>query len=219
MLKILGFADFHGSISSGKRASHVVSAERPNLVVVAGDLANRDLQVATHILEQLSESGTRVVFVPGNMDDPRLANWRSTERIVCLHGRSAVYDTVLFVGLGGAVRSPFEAPFEFDEVEAAEILSQLVRTDSSQTLVLVSHCPPKNTRLDLAAGVKHVGSESVRQFIEERKPSVVITGHIHEARGLDSIGSVPIVNVGAAAHGDYALISLEKPVKIELRKL
>jgi len=217
-VKIFGFADFHGNIESARRASHLVSLERPGLVVVAGDLANRDMRLAEQILEELSKSVQKVFFVPGNMDEPSLANWRDTERIVCLHSKAIAHDQVLFVGLGGSVTSLFRTPFEFVEAEASQVLAQVAQPRPSQDVVLVSHCPPKGTKLDLAGGTRHVGSEAVRSFIEERKPMLVICGHIHEARGVDWVGQVPVVNVGAAAHGGYASISLDRPVKIELQE-
>lgn len=217
-MKILAFADFHGSIGAVKEASHLISIENPVLVVVAGDLANHDMRRAELILRELSRSGSRVLFVPGNMDAPALAERQDNRDVVCLHGKAAVHGEACFIGLGGAIESPFEAPLEFSEHEAARILSKAAEACSSQLLIVVSHCPPKETRLDLAGGIWHVGSVSVRRFIEERKPTLVICGHIHEARGTDSIGDSLIVNVGAAAHGYYASIRLTAPLKIELRK-
>lgn len=217
MVKIFGFADFHGNIESVKRASRLLAFERPSLVVVAGDLANWDMRPAEDALEELSKSVERVLFVPGNMDDPALTDWRDTDRIICIHAKRTAYNGIWFVGLGGSVTSPFRTPFEFGEAEASRALAQAVQTSSSQNMVLVTHCPPKNTKLDLAGGTRHVGSEAVRRFIEERKPMLVICGHIHEAQGVDSVGQVPVVNVGSAAHGHYASISLDRPVRIELR--
>jgi len=217
-VNILGFADFHGDIGSAKRASHLVSLEHPSLVVVAGDLANRDVQLARQILEELSTSARKVFFVPGNLDDPTLANWKDTERIACLHAKAVTHNLITFVGLGGSVISPFKTPLEFGEAEASRALAEATQTSSSQNMVLVSHCPPKNTKLDLAGGTRHVGSEAVRRFIDERKPVLVICGHIHEAQGVDSIEGVPVVNVGPARHGHYASILLNQEAKIELRK-
>lgn len=197
-MKILAFADFHGNTSAVKDASHLVSIEHPVVVVVAGDLANHGMKRAEFILRELSRSGSRVLFVPGNMDAPALAERQDTDDITCLHGKAVFHDEVCFIGLGGAIESPFGAPFEFSEREAARILSRAVEARSSQFLIVVSHCPPKDTRLDLAGGIWHVGSVSVRRFIEEKKPTLVICGHIHEAQGTDSIGDSLIVNVGAA---------------------
>jgi hypothetical protein len=217
-LRILGFADFHGRMDSVKQASRLVSVKRPEVVVVAGDLANRDVQKAESILEELSKFASKVLFVPGNMDEQALANRKDNGRVVCLHGKGIAHDGAWFMGLGGAAASPFRAPFELDEAEADRILAGTVGASSSQFSVLVSHCPPKDTKVDLAAGRWHVGSEAVRRFIEKNRPTLVVCGHIHEAQGIDAIGKTSIVNVGPAAHGQYASISLLKPVKIELER-
>ena len=218
-LKVLAFADFHGNNSAVKGASDLVSIEHPDLVVVAGDLANHDLKKAELILRELSRSGSKVLFVPGNMDAPALAERQDTHNVTCLHGKAVVHGEVCFIGLGGATESQFGAPLEFSEREAAKILSRAAEACSSHSLIVVSHCPPKDTRLDLAGGRSHVGSQFVREFIEEKKPILAICGHIHEAQGTDSIGHCLIVNVGATAHGHYASICLTRPLRIELRRL
>jgi Icc-related predicted phosphoesterase len=170
------------------------------------------------ILRELSRSGSRVLFVPGNMDAPALAERQDTRDVVCLHGKAVVHGEACFIGLGGAIESRFGAPFEFSEQEAARTLSKTVEACSSRFLIVISHCPPRDTKLDLAGGRWHVGSVSVRRFIEEKRPALVICGHIHEAQGTDSIGDSLIVNVGAAAHDHYASIWLTTPLSIELRK-
>jgi len=170
------------------------------------------------ILKELSRSGSKVLFVPGNMDAPALAERQDTDDIACLHGKAVVHGEACFIGIGGAIESQFGAPFEFSEQEAARTLSKASEACSSQFLIVVSHCPPRDTKLDLAGGRWHVGSVSVRRLIEEKKPALVVCGHIHEAQGTDSIGDSLIVNVGAAAHGHYASIYLTIPLSIELRR-
>jgi Icc-related predicted phosphoesterase len=187
------------------------------VVVVAGDLANTDMAGAKYILEDLSRASSKVLFVPGNMDDPTLANWKDDDRVICLHGKRILKSGVWFVGLGGAVASHFRTPFEFEEDEASRILARSAQPNL-RPMILVSHCPPKDTKLDLAFGRWHVGSKAVRSFIEENSSALVICGHIHEARGVDLIGKTPIVNVGATAHGDYASIFFADPLKIELKR-
>ena len=44
----------------------------------------------------------------------------------------------------------------------------------------------------------HVGSPSVRGLVEDREPVLGLFGHIHESKGIDSIGRTPIVNPGSA---------------------
>lgn len=193
--------------------------EHPDAVVVAGDLANRDARTAKQIVRILSKAAARVFFVPGNMDNPILVDWNGTDRITCLHGKKIVYGEVCFVGLGGAIAGAFGAPLEFSEAEARRTLAQAIGPSFSHPVTLVSHCPPKDTAVDMAFGGRHVGSEAVREFIEEKEPVLVVCGHIHEAQGIDKIGKTLVVNVGAAAHGHYASISVEEQVKIELRRL
>ena len=59
--------------------------------------------------------------------------------------------------------------------------------------MLVSHSPPKG-HVD---GPRSLGSEAVLQAIEDKRPRVVICGHIHESAGEEStIGPIRVLNVG-----------------------
>jgi hypothetical protein len=84
---------------------------------------------------------------------------------------------------------------------------------------MVSHTPPADTALDRIRSGKHVGSAAVRQFIESHHPDLVICGHIHESRGIDSLGSTVMVNCGPACDGSYALIELGDQVEVKLAGL
>ncbi len=66
--------------------------------------------------------------------------------------------------------------------------------------VLVSHSPPRGV-VDLSNyhGGGHVGSISVRKWIEEKQPLLSLHGHIHEARGYGKIGRTVVVNPGSEA--------------------
>jgi hypothetical protein len=48
-----------------------------------------------------------------------------------------------------------------------------------------------------------VGSRAVRRFIEQYQPLLCLTGHIHEAAGMDRIGRTVIVNPGPIARGGF----------------
>ncbi|MFQ5601038.1 MAG: hypothetical protein ACE5G2_10865, partial [Candidatus Krumholzibacteriia bacterium] len=45
--------------------------------------------------------------------------------------------------------------------------------------IFVSHCPPRNTKLDIAYG-RHAGSQALRDFIERTRPAVSLHGHVPE---------------------------------------
>jgi len=56
----------------------------------------------------------------------------------------------------------------------------------------------------------------VRKFVEDRKPSAVFCGHIHEAHGIDMIGESILVNPGPARHGHCGLVSVNDKIEVEL---
>jgi Icc-related predicted phosphoesterase len=75
-------------------------------------------------------------------------------------------------------------------------------------LIVIAHNPPKDTKLDIVGPGVHVGSPLIRAFIEEKKPLLVLSGHIHESAAIDSIGPTTLVNPGALAEGKYALAEI-----------
>ncbi len=79
------------------------------------------------------------------------------------------------------------------------------QTLTRRWLVLVSHSPPKDTKVDITHSGGRIGSVSIRQFVEEKRPRIVFCGHVHESRGIDQIDDTLIVNPGAAREGAYAL--------------
>lgn len=213
-MNIIAFADFHGSQDAYRRAKQLVAQERPDLVIVAGDIANYDLAGAKRVLSDLADAGSPVYFVPGNMDDPELASWNGTENLRNLHGKSESWGDTVMIGLGGSPRGPFSTPFEMAETELAELLRSELSGHRSGVLILVSHTPPKNTKVDRLATGGHAGSSAVRRFVEELHPALVISGHIHEAQGKDAIGASVLVNVGPARSGNYARLGLGNKTEV-----
>ena len=215
-VRMLAFTDFHGDNEAFERAKQLIRGDKWNCVVVAGDITNYDLELAERHLKELAEPGAPVFFVPGNMDNPDLSAWSGTDLVHPLHGKSARLGTVTLIGLGGSPPGPFSTPFQIREERAAQLLSQALGEVERGTLVLVSHCPPKDTKLDVVPSGEHVGSKAVRSFVEKAKPALVISGHVHEARGVDSIGETTLVNTGPAHRRNYADIALENKAIVKL---
>jgi len=72
---------------------------------------------------------------------------------------------------------------------------------------------------DLAFNGQHVGSRSIRFFIEKFHPMICFSGHIHEARGIDSIAGTKVVNPGPFREGGYAYVRIsEKVEELEIRR-
>jgi Icc-related predicted phosphoesterase len=69
--------------------------------------------------------------------------------------------------------------------------------------IYVIHAPPYNTKLDIITTGVHVGSKSVREFIEKEQPCLTLHGHIHESPKMsgsykDTIRTTVCINVGSS---------------------
>jgi Icc-related predicted phosphoesterase len=218
-MKILAFTDFHGNENAYREATERIRNQQPDFVVVAGDIINHDANRAKQLLSELGNTGRPVYFVPGNMDGEELGSWPGEGNVRPLHGRGESLEGYFAMGLGGSPHGPFRTVFEYSEEEAATLLEAAARNYRRGQLILVSHCPPKNTNLDQVTSGEHVGSTSVRSFIEEKKPSLVVSGHVHEAQGIDKIGTTTLVNTGPAQRGNYANITIESRITVKFERL
>jgi len=220
-VKILAITDIHSSIVNVKKLVNTI--HHIDLIAVIGDISHfGPFKRAIQILRLLTRIGVPVFFVPGNCDPPSLLQWEDLEQnIFNLHGRNRKFREFFFAGVGGSIISPFRTLIEFSEEEYSKILNNAIRhLDDLSKLILIAHNPPYNTRLDLIRNNIHVGSLSVRKFVEEKQPLLLVTGHIHESRGVDQIGRTKMVNPGPLKWGYYALVNVnDEKVDIFLEKI
>jgi Icc-related predicted phosphoesterase len=221
-MKVLALSDIHGNWRGLKE---VMSREDYDTVLIAGDLSDYSGsvdRVVNTLVGVVRERGVKVYTVLGNMDNPDLLNRLSSiNEVTVLHGSFKELNNYLVVGFSGGLYSPFHTPFEFSDEHFKSLIDELsVKLGSiSKELIILSHTPPYNTKVDLTFNGLHVGSQALREFIELHKPVLVICGHIHEGRGVDKVGSTLIINPGPLLRGYYAVLELGKEVKYELRSL
>jgi len=213
-------SDFHGETKAFRECASKAEEVRAEMVVACGDLTHFDtVQRAKDLLAPLLDLRLPFFFVPGNCD-PRALTGVSIEGAHCIHGTFGVYGDAVFMGVGSGLLSPFHTPFEMTEEELMEVLDRgFEHAPNKHWTILVSHHPPSNTRVDVTSGGKHIGSLSVRRFVEEKKPAVVFCGHVHEARGVDRIGETLLVNPGPARHGHCALADFNENIEVKLDRL
>lgn len=96
-------------------------------------------------------------------------------------------------------------PFRFDPEHRAptiaEALDELASSAPLAGALLVSHSPPRDTACDAIRAGIHVGSRALRRFVERDRPSLVLSGHIHESPRVtgafrDVVGPTVVVNAG-----------------------
>lgn len=117
--------------------------------------------------------------------------------------------------------TPWNSPRQTDEEKLTSMYAQLTsKVTRIENCIFNLHCPPYDTPLDQApeldanmkpitkgGGVSmvHVGSTAVRQAIEKHKPLLGLHGHIHESRGIATIGRTLFINPGST-YGDGTLL-------------
>jgi Icc-related predicted phosphoesterase len=214
-MKIVSFGDVHMATRNLDRMDEVL--RDTDLIILSGDLTNfggpdAAAEVLTDARRALarsahdSSSSNRLLALPGNLDQREVIPFLENQG-VALHGRGMVIDGLAIFGCGGSNITPFNTPMEFTEEELTAALERGYRqVEGTRPLLMVCHTPPFETRCDRLMNGTPVGSKAVRRFIEEFKPDVCISGHIHESAGVDNIGPTTILNAGPFKGGGYIVV-------------
>jgi uncharacterized protein len=202
---IVTLTDLHahiGALSSLGKQLHTA-----DLVILSGDITHfghkKEMAGIINLVRKFNPS---VFAVSGNCDYPDAEEFL-TEENISLNGISREFQGFEFYGLSGSLPCPGKTPHEYSE-EEFEVFLRDVRLHPGIPQIMVSHQPPFNTINDQVSPGVHVGSRSIRKFIEDEQPLVCYTGHIHEGTGIDYIGRTAIVNPGPAGKGSFVLTEI-----------
>jgi hypothetical protein len=168
------------------------------------------------------------LFVTGGNDDEvdalKVLDDVHSEHVVPCEGKHVMLDDIHeMVSLGISNLTPWHTPREYPEEVIAERIEETVRGIDDFTNVIFNFhvppfghgldmCPELDTSVDPPAPIMHggeqsfkpVGSTAVLAAVEKYQPLLVLTGHIHEARGTVQIGRTFVVNPGSE-YGEGAL--------------
>lgn len=136
----------------------------------------------------------RALLTPGNVDVPALwPRFTGADQLV-LDGATVDVDGLRIGMVGGGLRSLYRTPNEVDPMIFADKVAALGPVD-----LLLSHIPPAlpDLTFDVVARRHEVGSEALRDYIEQYQPRYSLFGHVHQPLGRRSrIGRTECVNVG-----------------------
>ena len=215
-MRIIALTDIHGSY---QKVNAILSRETGyEVILIGGDLTThgspKEAEEAIHLFRRYAKP---ILAVAGNMDPPELDDLFSASGI-SINARGVIIGEVGFFGTSGSPFTPMNTPYEISEDEIGR-RAEAGWNDvlAARWKIFVPHAPPFNTKLDKIFLGKHVGSTAVRRFIEQHQPDAVVCGHIHEARGLDSIGETKMVNCGPAGRGYYSVIEVSNSISVEAR--
>lgn len=218
-MRTLLVTDIHGDTEKLER---ILEKEEYDAVLCAGDLSDaREFDdyegKLDEVLELFNQKDKLVKAVPGNMDPEEECVRNLRNHRINLHRKIGSFDGFEAIGYGGGI-TPFGTPFEPSGEEIRDTLEKLSERMKSDTRVAVIHQPPKDTEVDVADG-DHVGSQEVRELIEDSDFDLVVTGHIHESRGRDQINDTEVVNPGPVLDGFYGVAEIGDGIEVEMRQI
>ena len=224
-MKVLVLSDIHNDVENIMNYLDKLRLMDVDIVVAVGDFIDYNVpkgftkvDIAKLILEELNTFKKPILTVPGNFDKELIGFF--DEKKVGLHGTGRVFQDVGFYGFGGA-KTPFNTLLEPSEKEIEEGLKKgFEKVKTCKIKIQITHIPPARTKLDVAYTGAHIGSEAVRKFIEENKPDVAVSAHVHEARGVDELKKTKLINPGRFPEGYCGMITIKNnTVKAEVINL
>ncbi len=202
--EILIIADIHGNFIYEK-IQRILQERNISEIFVLGDFSPHgrieSLENIENFLNMLALHA-KIYAIPGNCDSREIlkifAQFKANEHNKIGNVEEIDADFLFF---GGSNITPFGTPFEYKEDEIYENLKKLFEGAKSDRKILLTHCPPLNTKCDITNSL-HVGSSAIRKIIDEFHPEINLCSHVHECYGKDDfIGKTKIVNVGELKRG------------------
>ena len=218
---VIALSDIHGSLRFLNEQSPIAADLRAaDIVVISGDITNfgGDADVH-HIISELKKYNPNVFAVAGNCDpapvDKYLKNSSTNLNCNCIE-----QEGFSLIGTGGEMACQRHAQGASIE-QSLTICSKHVyeQVPENAKVIFVSHYPPNGTAVDDVGGDQHAGSTAIRNFVLQYQPMLTITGHIHDAVGVDTLGETTLVNPGSFKQGSYAVITINDKVKnVEIKR-
>lgn len=190
-MKILAFGDTHGSERAFLKVKSKILKHTPDLLICLGDISVFEQNIEK-ILKKFSKFGVRMLITHGNHETPGTIKdmVKEYKTVDFLHDRHIKIGKYVFIVYGGG-------GFSLKDEHLEKKINYFKKiADKSDEVIIVTHAPPYNTKLDIVLD-SHCGSKTIRKLIKKISPSIAIVGHLHENEGLhDFIGDTRIVNPG-----------------------
>ena len=216
-IETLGF--YHVTVSEDE--IHAMQDEKSRVDETFRRLARERLETWVAMAEERLAGTDIKWYVTGGNDDPpellTVLEEAQGEHVVNCEGRVVMLDDYFpMANCGYSNPTPWDTPRETDEVQLEAYLEESVKgLEDYESAIFNFHVPPYDSTLDecpkldwstdppspiVVGGVAQsapAGSTAVRNVVEKHQPLLMLTGHIHEARGLVKLGRTTVVNPGS----------------------
>ncbi len=200
-MKFLVITDLHQKKSALQWINDILAKRGIDTVLFLGDVT--DFGTAQDAVDIVKGINAKTYVLPGNCD-PRDLPEKISSVAVDMHGKSAEIGGLYVAGLGGSNITIFNTLFELTEEEIDAKLRPICR----KGMLLMTHAPSYGT-LDHIPNGMSVGSPAIAKIVEEFKPIVALSGHIHEDVGCFERDGTLFLNPGPAKEGRSAILTIE----------
>jgi Icc-related predicted phosphoesterase len=220
-MRFLVVSDIHARVDMVGRL--MLKTSRIGGILVAGDITHfGGYTEAARVMNSILAAQIPVAAVAGNCDTDGVEEYL-TDKKINIGGHYLRLGEFICIGVGGSLPCPKTTPREFGDNVLETVLSESFRQTAQtaphgqgDSLIVVSHQPAFGTKVDSIGG-RNAGSPAIRKFIDIHRPILAVSGHLHEAFGVDTIGSTTLVNPGPLKEGRYAVVEINgKNVHTEL---
>lgn len=189
-MKLLFFADLHGDmqILSNLRTK----SKDADGIICAGDISTMERNLPK-IMKKLNDFNKPILMIHGNHEDEDglKEECLKHKNMTFLHKGVYHLEDYVFLGYGGDGFSTNDPEFE-------QVANKFFKPEikDKKRIILITHGPPYGTVID-KIGDSHRGNISYRKFIDEIKPHLAISGHLHETAGMhEKIDRTLFINPG-----------------------
>ncbi len=190
--RFLVISDIHGSKKCLNKIKAAYHKYDPEFSVICGDITHfGSLEDGIEILEKIP---TDVLGVIGNCDPAEIESSYDKTGNRYIELKRVKKNGIDFIGLSGS-------DYSREKVE-------LFKERSKGADVYVFHQPPYGY-LDDASRGKHIGSKQLVSVVEENDPRLVLSGHVHEDRGIVRENETVFMNPGPAGDDDLGLVEMK----------
>lgn len=188
----MAISDIHGDTNLVKKLAKKAKDEKVDIIIIPGDLTWLE-ELPKGIIEPLTKLNKKILIIPGNHETQKTIELLKNKysNIQNIQGKGIKEKNI---GIFGAGYSHNTGPFWEDEEEIFKALKKgHEQIKDSPKKIMVAHSHHKGSKSEFTG---FEGSKAIKKAIEKFKPNLVLSGHIHEAGGIEEkIGKTKIINV------------------------
>lgn len=193
--KILAVGDIHGDTGLVKKLAEKAKKENVDLIILAGDQTFAETSLKG-IIGPFAKIKKQILIIPGNHESQAAHNFLAemyTPYTKNIHGYSFQKGDLGIFGAGGG---------DVINITPDREIHKLLKKGHSaikdlNKKIMVTHMHHQGGKAEFSG---FPGSKAVRKAIEEFRPDILISAHIHEAGGIEEkIGKTRVINVSRKA--------------------